>query len=515
MSLTLQQVGQIAYQLGLGEEGAKVAMAIAQTEGGLGGAVGDQSIGGSYGPFQFYTNGQLPAYAKALGVSTQEAGQIAIQYPEHAANWALSNYLGMAIQAGIDKGLTGAQLATYAQTYGQGSENPERAGANYNTLFASAPADTGGDRMTGRTVPIPDPSTGRIPQVAAPSMRFAGYQQAAPGPVDGEVELSKEQLEELYRRATQPSVASTPVPAVPGSANSYAGFDPEAELAQATVRSSQPAAALPNGGAMTVEAIQEWARKKVKSLSPEPAQITVSEYGVEQIRENPNKSSLRVTFEDGTYMTVREATPGSKTYNVVNSGDAFKGSTGSDALGWARLQWDKAQAEIKALQEAGDLSLAQAKQMADQEYQRITAALTQRGQDVTQRGQDMSYASQMAQMAQSAATADRKNILPPGGTAEANKVFKAWKEGGVADVNMQPNTAGYSPATVGMDLAREMFGLPKQGAAVGPNGVQAPTTILPPQQAPVDLAARAVAGNYAIQTPRLNQAFDPTRGFQW
>lgn len=124
----------------LGDEGARVVRAILETEGGLGGAIGDTHLNavGSHGPFQFYGGGgQLNNFARDLGVSLEEAGRIARTQPLVAAEWALKQggYLGDAIRRGLEMGLTGPELATYAQRYGQVSVAPERAGENYRRLF--------------------------------------------------------------------------------------------------------------------------------------------------------------------------------------------------------------------------------------------------------------------------------------------------------------------------------------------------------------------------------------------
>lgn len=123
---------QLARALGFDDEAARVPIAVAITEAGRSGAIGD--AGQSFGPFQFYTGGMLPAFAQYLGVSVPEAGQIAINDQAVAITWALSTYLGAAIRQGQMLGYRGAELATYAQRYGQRSVSPERTGANYLTI---------------------------------------------------------------------------------------------------------------------------------------------------------------------------------------------------------------------------------------------------------------------------------------------------------------------------------------------------------------------------------------------
>lgn len=139
----LQEIYDAAIRAGLGDDGARVAQAIAVTEGGLGGAAGDTSSGGSYGAFQFYRDrGQLPNFARAQGITQDQAAHLLSSDPLAGVDWALNGYLGGAIRAGAQQGLTGPQLATYAQQHGQVSVSPERAGQVYNTLFSGGNAPT-------------------------------------------------------------------------------------------------------------------------------------------------------------------------------------------------------------------------------------------------------------------------------------------------------------------------------------------------------------------------------------
>ena len=151
-AITLMDIYQIARKAGLDDEGARAAQAIALTEGALSGQVGDS--GQSFGPFQFYTGGQLPNFAAALGSSVDHAAQVAQTNPTMAAEWALTGYLGNAIKQGQAAGLAGSQLATYAQTNGQVSESPERAGQNYTQLFqgGNAMADDKGQIISEKIV---------------------------------------------------------------------------------------------------------------------------------------------------------------------------------------------------------------------------------------------------------------------------------------------------------------------------------------------------------------------------
>jgi hypothetical protein len=129
----------------LGDQGQKALQAVLRTEGGLAGARGDQ--GKSAGPLQFYEGGQLANFAQQHGLTLDQAKQYVEAYPEEAVAWAIGTpdrpgYLGAAIANGLSKGLTGAELATYAQRTGQVSVSPERAGQNFQALFGS-----GGDLL--------------------------------------------------------------------------------------------------------------------------------------------------------------------------------------------------------------------------------------------------------------------------------------------------------------------------------------------------------------------------------
>jgi murein DD-endopeptidase MepM/ murein hydrolase activator NlpD len=123
----------------LGEQGQKALQAVLITEGGLNGARGDRGM--SAGPLQFYEGGQLANFAKQAGLTLDQAKTYVEQHPNEAVQWAIGTatnpgYLGGAIAQGIAKGLTGADLATFAQRVGQVSVSPERAGQNFNALFA-------------------------------------------------------------------------------------------------------------------------------------------------------------------------------------------------------------------------------------------------------------------------------------------------------------------------------------------------------------------------------------------
>jgi hypothetical protein len=138
----LRQVYRDALAAGHDEEGAKAAMAVALTEGGFGGAVGDRDRGkGSGGTFQlFFGQGNFTgmgnALARELGMNEDELLEQLSANPHAFNSWVLKGYLGQAIKAGQKLGLRGAALAEYAQRHGQRSESPERAAANYATATA-------------------------------------------------------------------------------------------------------------------------------------------------------------------------------------------------------------------------------------------------------------------------------------------------------------------------------------------------------------------------------------------
>jgi|GEM_PF-6044257 hypothetical protein len=122
-----------------GEEAARVLDATFDTEAGWGGAVGDTDLNpvGSHGPLQFYGGGgMLNAFAADKGIKDlAEAGRYVRTNPLEAVQWALKGYYGSALKAGMDAGLSGADLATYVQQYGQRSVAPERAGAAYRRKY--------------------------------------------------------------------------------------------------------------------------------------------------------------------------------------------------------------------------------------------------------------------------------------------------------------------------------------------------------------------------------------------
>ena len=151
-----QQAYQQARASGLDDEGARVLVAVLETEGGTRGAIGDQ--GQAHGGYQFHERGELPGFAAWLGTTVDDARRRA-QDVGLATRYAAEGYLGQAIEAGRKLGLAGAELATYVQQHGQRSVSPETTGANYTRLFGSgatpAPMPEGGARRT----PVPAEET--------------------------------------------------------------------------------------------------------------------------------------------------------------------------------------------------------------------------------------------------------------------------------------------------------------------------------------------------------------------
>lgn len=150
---TLRDLYDVALATLGNAEQARVATAIAWLERGWKGAVGDTDQGlGSFGVYQFFSGGQLPAYAAYVGLPLADAGYHAIAHPSIAAQWALRGYLGDKIREGYRQGLRGPELAVYAQRYGQVSRSPERAGTAWRELFGPGGVGLDGLASLGGTV---------------------------------------------------------------------------------------------------------------------------------------------------------------------------------------------------------------------------------------------------------------------------------------------------------------------------------------------------------------------------
>ena len=164
----LQRVYADARAAGLDDAGARAAVAVAATEGGMGGTQGDVAKGGSRGTFQlFFGGGMGNEYARSRGISEQQADAELAADPHSANRWALAGYLGQAIKQGQAQGLTGADLASYAQRVGQRSVDPERAGANYQAAQDALGASPGGGTPTESVL-------GSAPAPGAESTQFQG-----------------------------------------------------------------------------------------------------------------------------------------------------------------------------------------------------------------------------------------------------------------------------------------------------------------------------------------------------
>ena len=137
----MSEAGQAAAAFG--GDAARAVQAVLVTEGGLNNARGDR--GASAGPLQFFGEeggraGQLNNFARDLGVPLEDARKWIEQNPVAAVKWALGTpdlpgYLGRALIDGIQKGFQGSALAEHIQRVGQVSVSPERAAANYQSLF--------------------------------------------------------------------------------------------------------------------------------------------------------------------------------------------------------------------------------------------------------------------------------------------------------------------------------------------------------------------------------------------
>jgi hypothetical protein len=137
------RVYQIFREEGHDAEGARVAVAVTEQEGGLYGAVNRTDPGGSYGPFQLNAGGGefnnfVPWVSEYLGrpVSREEAFALAADI-DLSSRFAARNYLGNTIKRGQAQNIHGSDLATYAQRYGQVSVQPWVAGQHYGRMFAT------------------------------------------------------------------------------------------------------------------------------------------------------------------------------------------------------------------------------------------------------------------------------------------------------------------------------------------------------------------------------------------
>jgi hypothetical protein len=170
------RIYQRARASGLDDEGARVLVAVSETEGGTRGAVGDN--GQSRGVYQFHEKGEMPAFRRWVAQQGIEGdpNQLAVD-PDVATRYAAEGYLGQAIARGRQLGYTGADLATYVQRTGQRSVDPARTGSNYERLFGQGapPQQDSGDQAG-------QPGMSTAPTVAASQQQQEVAQSALDDP---------------------------------------------------------------------------------------------------------------------------------------------------------------------------------------------------------------------------------------------------------------------------------------------------------------------------------------------
>jgi hypothetical protein len=162
-----QAVYRAARAAGRSDEDARILAAVTETEGGWGGAVGDQ--GQAHGIYQFHARGEMPAFKAWLQQQGIQGDPYQLAYdPDIATRYAATTYLGRALDEGRARGLSGAQLATYVQANGQRSVSPEKTGQNYERLFGAGT----------QTASIPGPEQ-------SPNGTPISVPQGAPRPLQG------------------------------------------------------------------------------------------------------------------------------------------------------------------------------------------------------------------------------------------------------------------------------------------------------------------------------------------
>ncbi len=284
------QVYQHAIANGLDDEGARILVAITETEGGLTGAVGDTHLNarGSRGPFQFYEGGQMPGFRSWLQQQgIQGDPDVLVNDVGLATRYAATTYLGRAIAAGRQQGLTGAELATYVQRHGQVSEHPERTGANYQRLYGPG-AQTYPDRgqpavrQNVPTAPLTPPQVSdqrTYPERAAPATPMPAPAGSTSGPKlrvrdkwGNEFELTQEQLNKRPGGYADLTIVG-PV----ASMNTGAGSPPAAPVAPSSPGSAPPTA---GAGSLPTVLAQKWQAQFGRSPTPEEQAELMSMIGV-------------------------------------------------------------------------------------------------------------------------------------------------------------------------------------------------------------------------------------------
>lgn len=326
-----------------------------------------------------------------------------------------------------------------------------------------------------------------------------------------EVELTDEQILQLLQQQQAAQSGGPPVPDV--------GTVPFGQgLRNAPAPISKPAAA-PSG--LTREQLEQMTGRKIISMAREPAYIDVPDPetgGITKKKvENPDKTSVIVTFEGGASMKARDQGDGS--YSILSSGDAFKppvaGGTqtpggassfintdssdrwlirqnvdgtisqvenpnyrdpndkgsnalgwSNNALGWAQLEWSKERSAIQDAFENRKITLDEAKARLEEASTRIQLELqkrgqdvTMRGQDITKRGQDVDFAQSIAGDATGLAQAMLPHVAAPGTAEDLTSIYNATASMGYGKANaiptLQPRAAAmpFDPAQFASQVA--------------------------------------------------------------
>lgn len=178
-----------ALASGLDEEGARILVAVTETEGGLTGNIGDQ--GQSRGGYQFHEGGQMPGFRAWLAQQgIQGDPNVLVNDIRLTTRYAATGYLGRAIAAGRAQGLSGAELATYVQQHGQVSVDPWKTGQNYQRLYGGA---QGPAQQIAPTVPQQQQSAAPMPS-SAPAQPHTGPKLRVVDEWGNEYEMTQDDL---------------------------------------------------------------------------------------------------------------------------------------------------------------------------------------------------------------------------------------------------------------------------------------------------------------------------------
>jgi hypothetical protein len=335
----------------LGPQGQQALRAVLMTEGGLNGARGDS--GKSAGPLQFYEGGQLASFAKAKGLTLDSAKTYVEAHPDEAIQWAIGSaaapgYLGAAIQTGQKQGITGPDLATFAQRTGQVSVSPERAGRNWN---AAPPADT--SALPQATPPTDAIQAQPATQPSADTGAPTDPHQPDYGSILDDYIKAKSPRAAAQAAAAPLAAASTSPAATSGaaardsqfgvglsSADAYAACGPVAAVAFARSYGRNPTI----NEAMTLARSVGWSPGQgMAGIQSEKAML--EKIGVPTILENAvdwnhvgtdsNAGRPVIVSTPGHYFYVTGFNPSNGSYNVGTSGTDLKG--GSDWMTPAQM----------------------------------------------------------------------------------------------------------------------------------------------------------------------------------